>query len=265
MSTIRLSCPHCETDLELDAAFAGAIARCGQCQAMISIPAEPTPSDDDAPPPTQPSARRRSTPWLIAGVLTGLSAALVVAVGVFVLLTHDDPNRIDAGEAMVDTVGYDPSVNPFTLGTPNALGVPLRRGALIVLDTSASADPWLAPTWQQLSLSGTGDLKSLLVATEAGPREASEIAALSGGGGLADAQAAAEEVARRDPSMVVWITSEPLNHRAVELLRRLEVPIGVITIDRRDDEAEALADATQGRYVELDSGQILDWHRAATR
>ncbi|MEM9251851.1 MAG: hypothetical protein AAGB29_05835 [Planctomycetota bacterium] len=264
MSTIRLSCPHCETDLELDAAFAGAVARCGQCQAMISIPAEPTPRDHNALPPTQPSARRRSTPWLIAGVLTGLSAAIVVAVGVFVLLTHDDPNRIDAGQAMVDTLGYDPSVNPFTVDTPNALGVPLRRGAVVVIDSSNSARDWFDVVGKHAVLQQDDDL-SVVIAQETRSNVRDSRSLLMQASGLADAVQAAEQVVALQPSMIVWITSEPMDYKATDIVKALDKPISVIHIDRADATARSMAEDTGGTYIELDSAQILDWHRAATR
>lgn len=263
MSTIRLACPRCKTTLELDAAFAGSVARCGQCQAMIAVPAEAEPSAEAPPAAARPRKKgKKSTPWLVAGLLTGVSAAVILGLGVLILASRDDPNAIDTGEAIVDTLGYDPSVNPFTLRSPNALGVPLRRDAVVVIDGSVSAEAWLAAAIAQVADAATN--ATTLLATESGVEP---IAAATSpvAQGLADASAAAERAAQASASMVVWITGEPLDYAVTDRLTGLGVPIGVIQVDRVDRSAEALAEDSGGRYVELDSGQILDWQRDAER
>ncbi|MEM9789475.1 MAG: hypothetical protein AAF842_03610 [Planctomycetota bacterium] len=262
MSTIRLACPRCQTALELDAAFAGSVARCGQCQAMIAVPTEP---QQAAATTAKPAPRRKkSTPWLLAGLITGVGAALILGGGVLVLANRDDPNAIDTNEAITDTLGYDPSVNPFTLRTPNALGVPLKRGAVVVIDASASARDWLPAAVAQVANATEGDRATGWIATESAV-ETIDASSVPVAAGLANASAASQRVAGLSPSMVVWVSGEPLAPDAEDRLAELDVPVSLILIDRDDFAAEALAEDSGGRYVELDSGQVLDWQRAAGR
>jgi hypothetical protein len=58
---IVFKCPHCQTELEVDAAAAGETIPCPACNREISIPAASSPSGRPAspppPPPTTPAKR----------------------------------------------------------------------------------------------------------------------------------------------------------------------------------------------------------------
>jgi len=213
---------------------------------------------------TVASARKKksATTWLLAALVFGLSAIVVLSVAVYVVANRDD-GEVDRGEAMTETLGYDPAANPFTLGQPNALGVPLRRGAVVVLDASRSADEWLGHATAQLTGgSGLTDRHALIVATEQGPRPLLPGEDLRGRG-LADADAAATAAAERDPRQVVWITAEPLATDTIDTLASIGVPVSVVQFDQRDAAAERLAEDNGGRYVELYPDQLRVWRQAA--
>jgi len=218
------------------------------------------PVTQDAPAPRR--KKKSATPWLLAMLVFGLSAIVVLAVAIIVVSNRDD-GEVDRGEAITETLGYDPAANPFTLGRANALGVPLRRDAVVVLDASRSADEWLGHATAQLEgPSGLGDSHTLVVATESGPRPYQPGETLRGQG-LADAAVTAASLADRSPEQVVWITAEPLAPATVDALTALGAPVSVIQIDRRDAPAEFLAEDTGGRYIELYPGQLRAWRDAA--
>ena len=63
MPNIRVTCPACNTTLELDAQYAGQEVECGSClQVFVATPPAPKPPVIRGVPPTKPAPRRGPPP-----------------------------------------------------------------------------------------------------------------------------------------------------------------------------------------------------------
>ncbi len=76
---IQFSCPHCQTEMNVDDRFAGSSGPCRHCGQTITIPGAAPKFADEA------SAKSSSGPW-IAIVATGCFVGLLLMVGILVAL-----------------------------------------------------------------------------------------------------------------------------------------------------------------------------------
>ncbi|MEM6333044.1 MAG: hypothetical protein AAF823_06860 [Planctomycetota bacterium] len=216
---------------------------------------ETSPSETNKPPASPRKPAKQA--WLLAALAFGVSLLIALTV-LLVVVGSGGPRELDEGEAIEATLGYDPSVNPFALNRPNALGVAAPSGTAVVVDASNSARAWLDDVATQLVDAG---IQPTLI-TEDGPVEL-QPGETPQARGLGDAGEALAAVLRDSPRRVVWITSEPVAPQLAAYVEEAGIPVSVVAIGRSDLAAETLAEFTGGQYVRLSTEQIREWRDAA--
>jgi hypothetical protein len=320
MANLELECPGCQSLLELDAGFAGGVCRCFKCGTLMSVPTDDAaergaqalrrPARPDQPARTGQTqhsgsfvtadgrsiqldagqvvtarARRSTTRTVTAVVFFALVLIIAgVAVGVFVLLVQPPPS-VPADQATRQTLGYDPVANPYTLSSPNVLGLPLRGDTAVVVEASGAARSYLDAVNAALRLGLTqfgDDRVRLVYATADGPAVL-DAAARPTRAITATAVAELQEQVR--PRGVVELRialAEALqpgvDHLVLILPHRIEASdlrealstviaapatIDIIHIDAPEPALRQIAETNGGRYLPLTSTQLADWYRAA--
>lgn len=321
-AVLELECPSCGVNLELDRGFAGGVCRCFDCGTLMTVPADPvqqvpeqlvrpdTPGGPARPEsPVAPAAEDQTYTTVSGQVVrvsadtvptarrrrTGVRVTTAIVFAIFVLMIVGacvaavvvlmaGPSTPDAAEIVIDQFGYDPSANPYTLDTPNVLGLPIDGPTSIIVDASGSSRPWLRLVQDQLVAGLTGHVSQtpvqLIYAGEPEPvslrdgpvplaqidREA--LIAFQDdqrARGVAPLGLAIALAVNGTPARVVLITGQTLYgadaDTVVEPLRAAGAAVDVIDIGGNNDAFRALADTTGGHYVALAERDLQDWYR----
>lgn len=321
--TIELACPGCVEELELDAGFAGGVARCSSCGTLMTVPAErharperlirperpgATPRAQRPPQPTAPSARpdrpaapgtqptaapmastdelpevtqasadeagvyttesgrtvrieqgsriatarkRRTGVRITTGVIFGGLVLLIVGLciwgAVALLQSMNNPGDDNFDALALQTFPYVASRNPLLMEEPNLLGLAIRDGTVVVVDTGKSGE-WLDEFKQAarvgLTRGGSEAGFNLIYATPSGPVSYSDrlrrLSTLSESS--LDAVGAKVKPADKDVDATAAI------REAADL--KPEAIIFVTGTKMEANEKKALEDATRGRRLD---------------
>lgn len=235
---------------------------------------------------TVPTARQRRTGVRVTtAIVFAIFVLMIVGACVAaVVVLMAGPSAPDATEIAIDQFGYDPSVNPYTLDTPNVVGLPIDGPTAIIVDASGSSRPWLTLVQDQLAVGLTGHLSQtpvqLVYAGEPEPVSLRDgpvpLAQIDRAGliafqddqrarGVAPLDLAIALAMSETPARLVLITGQtfygPDADTVVEPLRAAGAVIDVIDIGGNNDAFRALADTTGGQYVALSERDLQDWYR----
>ena len=188
---IELTCPQCDSDLEIDEGFRGGVCRCFKCGSLLTVPAERDGrtaeqlARPEAPPgaaPPSPGAYRTSSGRTVElsdaqlsqaptargrrmGIrigtmaVVGLLIAAVFAAVIYGFVTLlGNRADVDPASARIEEFGYDPGVNPFTLDKPNFMGIAVRSPVVFMADSSAAMRNHLALV-KQAMIAGVASLR----------------------------------------------------------------------------------------------------------
>lgn len=318
MATLELECPGCSALLELDAGFAGGVCRCSSCGTLMTVPSDseqgaqalhrparpdrPARPGEPAPPQTWvtdsgqsielseaqivTARRRRSvirslTTLVFLGVLLLVAAA---AAWVFFAFMAGRNEGLAPDQVVTETLGYDPQTNPYTLESPNVLGLPLTEPTAVVVEASRGSRNWLAAVnvALQRGLSRMSPTPVMLIYAAADGPSAfhdqpqptrslaqHEMAAFQDrfdARGGADVSAAVEWALHTGVKHLVLILPrevDPAQFDAIADQLGEDVSLDLIHLNGRDAAARTLAEQTGGRYIPLSDAQLADWYRAA--
>lgn len=232
------------------------------------------------------ASKRKIARWTTYALFGGFILLLVVAVGLAAMvLLQPPPDARDLREGVIETFSYDADANPFTLDKPNALGLPLRKSTVVVVDTSAASEPWLQSVKDALAagLGGHegGSQVDLIYATMYGPVTLNRGLASVGGitrdaiasfqsqvtaKGEASLSKAVAMAMERSPSHVIIIAGSPPDDAAaieVALSKNPELVVDALAVGRDVLELEDLARRFNGRYQLITDTRLSEWRDAA--
>lgn len=231
-----------------------------------------------------PTARRRRTGVRITtAVVFSLFVLLIIGACVgAVLVLMAGPPKPDAAEIAIEQFGYDSSVNPYTLETPNVVGLPIEVSTAVIVDASGSSRGWLSLIQDQLNLGLTRPGKAasvrLVYALDPVPevfaaRDASQpdeeglknFQDQFRARGVAPIDAAIALAVEGSPRRIVLVTGRAFYGADADAvtapLFAADIPIDVIDIGGDNEALRDVADATGGRYVALAERDLQDWYR----
>jgi uncharacterized Zn finger protein (UPF0148 family) len=117
--------------------------------------------------------KRKAAKWGTIAAFVAVMGVLV-AVSVLAIVILSGPDEQQTRDRITDAFGYDPDANPFTAEDANLLGLPLTPRDAVILDASASREPWVSLAGENLANAlgkrKDGDRVAALFATAAGPR-----------------------------------------------------------------------------------------------
>ncbi len=164
---INLTCPNCETELELDEGFRGSVCRCFNCKTLITVPHDPDgevvsgvagegrpsrPGDSGLLDPDdpvleridgdsereRPAVRRRTKKEANMAAMWIMVVSTLVAIGGVGGLAYYwfGPNSSEKKEPEVNKPEVETAgelANPFTLGKANVFGIEIGDGEKVVV------------------------------------------------------------------------------------------------------------------------------------
>lgn len=193
---IELTCPQCQSELEIDEGFRGGVCRCFKCGTLMTVPDEPqTQRAERLDRPDLPEGARPQTPAPAAGayrtssgrtvelsrtqvlqvptarkrrmgVRIGTMAAVILLVllafgaviyGGYLLLRPK--LAVDPTTARLEEFGYDAAVNPFTLNKPNFMGIAATSSPVVFMSDSSAAMRSQLDLVKQAMLAGIRSLR----------------------------------------------------------------------------------------------------------
>lgn len=224
---------------------------------------------------------------ITVGIFVAAMLAVVGICVVAIVMAVNAGDGVDATQIAIEQFGYDPSVNPFELQQPNALGLSLTSPAVVILDNSSASRTWLPAVNEAVRLglaghSGRGKVGVILATEEQpiamgdGPVSLSDLSQSqlenfqqqAAPTGVAPLDASLAKAITWQPAQVVlitgqWLTGQQVDDLRVQLAKRPSVKLDVVLIGEDIPALEDLAKAHGGRYVQLAPRQIQDWYRSA--
>jgi len=226
---------------------------------------------------------RATTAILFLGVVAGLLALMIFAL---VMLISEPPSP-DTSHLALQKFEYKRDANPWTMGQPNVLGLPLGERCVIVVDASAEAEPWLDTVRSAVTAGLTrADSKAqvnVVYATRGGVEKLT--GGLTGIGGLSASRlskfqadipaggspelfpaiAAALEM---EPESIILITGrrarEVDQDRIRSVIEANAVLLDVVSVLRDDPGFERMAGNSGGRYIKfLTADRFEQWRSEA--
>ncbi len=186
-------------------------------------------------------------------------------------------------QVTVQTLGYDPSANPYLLERGNLFGLPVKDSAIVVVSTGSRMREYLGPVKDMLvtnlrRLDETTRFQ-VVFATHEGPHalpetltprarinvesfdlSLNEISAA----GRPKFPASAERALAAKPAELVLVLYNPLSTedalKLEAMLKSTGVTCHVILLGPSSDLLQALAAGSEGRCIELGGGQLQYWH-----
>lgn len=248
-------------------------------------PEETSAASEAAPPPTPP--KRKGNRMLMLVVIFGSCIIVggLVALAIFAL----GGEKSDVPDEVRQELGFDPTVNPFTMEAGNVLGVPLASNAVIAIDASGTSRQWFGLVSDAIVTGAKklpADAKLQVIAwvegspevfPESGPGAMNEgtvnnlqsfLEGLSPSG-QADAAPSLKKAIEQSPQQVVLITSQELFPDAMAELRSTIIGVGgkvkvdAIVIDESLPDLKEVIEGRGGRFVPMPQSRIEDWYREA--
>ena len=86
--SFKVPCPSCEADVPAKVAQIGKKIDCPKCKYRFSVP-DPDATEDDAEPTPKKKGKKKGSPMMLVGILLGVLAVGVLAVGGVLMLGGD--------------------------------------------------------------------------------------------------------------------------------------------------------------------------------
>jgi hypothetical protein len=170
---LHITCPQCDSELEVDDGFRGGVCRCSQCGSLLTVPDEKGPQiveslgRPDAPEGASvapdiyqtasgrkltlseddlshiPVAKRHRPGVRLATMVAVLAVMAGILIGFFALTSamFSGPKTVDATALYKDV--FQIVDNPYLLDEPAFMGLPVSARTVFMVDTSATMRDFL--------------------------------------------------------------------------------------------------------------------------
>ncbi len=232
-----------------------------------------------------PTAKRSRRRVIVRTTIVALFAVILISLIVVTVYTIRGSNtpkvEKSASEIAAAEFGYDPQINPLLLAKPNFMGLPLAGRVVLMSDSSStmrdSLDAIKAAIKQSVKTAGDRSMQVVLWREKAPfvyPSQllpSDQISATALASKLDETDAAGEQTAipafkkalESKPELITLVArSMPGSREQKELANLMKgsgVRLNVVMIDRDDNDARKLADASDGKYIVIGSGDLQRW------